>query len=469
VQAEDHTELAERAALRRLSRRDMLRGAGAGLLGASLAACGGNQSKSSSSSSGSTGTGGASTASGTPSFNIGQGASLSILTWNHFVPAYDTYFDTFAKDWGNQNNVKVSVDHIANSDLPTREAAEVAARKGHDIIQFNAQVRTRLYEKDLVDVSDIVNGLVKLYGDPIPMGKNLCQVSGAWRAVPEFWILVPPLVRTDLLKQAGVSSPKTLDDAKSFAAKMKAQGHPCGIAISHCNDSNHDLRQMMWAFGASIVGPDGKTLMLDTREMRDWLTWMQDFQKSANSPEVFAWQDISDNQYLDSGVACYIHDAISALRSIEPHNKPLYDSIDILPEFSGPKRTITMPDSDALAIWNFAPKGNIEAAKAFLWYYNTHQKENMTASTGYNMPFFSKQFEKPMPVIGTDPKFMSLQDYTGDIVQTYGYPGPPNPAAEEVLAQYILPDMVAKAVQGSVDDALKFGMGAIKPIYAKYA
>ena len=456
---------------RRLSRRAVLRGAGAGLLGASLAACGGGGQKPS----GQAGTtaqpsaGGQATASGTPTFTIAQGTSISILTWNHFVPAYDTYFDNFAKDWGTKNNVKVTVDHINNADLPAREAAEVAARKGHDIFQFNGQIRTRLFEKQLVDVSDIVDGLTKLFGEPMSMAKGLCQVNGAWRAVPEFWILVPPLVRTDLLKQAGMSSLKTLEDAKTFATKMKAQSHPCGIAISHCNDSNHNLRQMMWAFGANIVGPDGKTLMLDSKEMRDWLTWMQDFQKSANSPEVFAWQDISDNQYLASGVASYIHDAISSLRTIEPNNKQLYDSIDILPEFAGPKRTITMPDSDALAIWDFTPKGNIEAAKQFLWDYNVNWKANMTASTGYNMPFFAKQFERPMPIIGTDPKFQVLQDYSGDLIQTYGYPGPPNAAAEEVLAQYILPDMVAKAVQGTVDDALKFGMGAIKPIYAKYS
>jgi multiple sugar transport system substrate-binding protein len=280
---------------RRHSRRDVLRGAGVGLLGMSLAACGGNAAQPSSSG-GTTGT--AVPKGGTPTFSIPQGASLSILTWNHFVPAYDTYFDKFAQDWGTQNNIKVTVDHIANADLPTREAAEVAARKGHDIFQFNGQIRTRLYEKELVDLSDIVNGLVSLYGDPLPMAKNLCQVNGAWRAVPEFWILVPPLVRRDLLQQAGMSGLKTLDDAKTFATKMKSGGHPCGIAISHCNDSNHNIRQMMWAFGASDVGPDGKTLMLDSREMRDWLTWMQDFQRSANSPEVFAWQDISDNQYL---------------------------------------------------------------------------------------------------------------------------------------------------------------------------
>ncbi|MGH9115885.1 MAG: hypothetical protein ACRDWW_08665, partial [Acidimicrobiales bacterium] len=30
---------------------------------------------------------------------------LRILQWSHFVPAYDTWFDPFAKDWGTKAGV----------------------------------------------------------------------------------------------------------------------------------------------------------------------------------------------------------------------------------------------------------------------------------------------------------------------------------------------------------------------------
>ncbi|MGY4365316.1 spermidine/putrescine-binding protein [Bradyrhizobium sp. LB1.3] len=38
--------------------------------------------------------------------------SLSIVQWSHFVPEYDKWFDTFAKDWGQKNRIEVTVDHI---------------------------------------------------------------------------------------------------------------------------------------------------------------------------------------------------------------------------------------------------------------------------------------------------------------------------------------------------------------------
>ena len=60
--------------------------------------------------------------------------SLRILTWSHFVPAYDTWFDKFAGEWGEKNGVKVRVDHIPHLELPARLAAEFAAGAGHDLI-----------------------------------------------------------------------------------------------------------------------------------------------------------------------------------------------------------------------------------------------------------------------------------------------------------------------------------------------
>ena len=37
---------------------------------------------------------------------------LSILRWNHFVPATDEWFDNYAQEWGDANGVKVTVDGI---------------------------------------------------------------------------------------------------------------------------------------------------------------------------------------------------------------------------------------------------------------------------------------------------------------------------------------------------------------------
>src|SRR5438105_12722194 len=56
-----------------------------------------------------------------------KGTTLRLLQWSHFVPAYDTWFDGFVKEWGEKNGVKVRVDRIPHLELPSRFAAEFAA------------------------------------------------------------------------------------------------------------------------------------------------------------------------------------------------------------------------------------------------------------------------------------------------------------------------------------------------------
>ena len=59
---------------------------------------------------------------------LADNKSLSIVQWSHFVPEYDTWFDKFAKDWGEKNKIAVTVDHIPVINVPARAAAEASAR-----------------------------------------------------------------------------------------------------------------------------------------------------------------------------------------------------------------------------------------------------------------------------------------------------------------------------------------------------
>jgi len=62
---------------------------------------------------------------------------LHILQWAHFVPDYDKWFDgVWTKQWGQKNDVNVTVDHINLALLFSTASSEVAAQSGHDLFQF---------------------------------------------------------------------------------------------------------------------------------------------------------------------------------------------------------------------------------------------------------------------------------------------------------------------------------------------
>src|SRR5438093_954953 len=144
-----------------------------------------------------------------------KGTTLRILQWSHFIPAYDAWFDKFAKEWGDQNGVKVRVDHIPHLELPARMAAE-------------------------------------------------------------------------------------------------------------CADANLNWRSLLFSFGGAEADPSGETILVDSKETREALRFAKAIFDEGMTPEVFSWDDASDNRFLASGVGCWIHDAISAYRTTEDTNPPVF-------------------------------------------------------------------------------------------------------------------------------------------------
>ncbi len=396
-----------------------------------------------------------------------RGTTLRIVMWSHFVPAYDLWFDKFTRDWGEKNGVRVLVDHIPNLELPARYAAEFAAGAGHDLIHFAAQILTGHYYKHLVEMSDIAEGLGKKYGGWIEPAKSAAQVRDAWYGVPDYFVPIPVLWRKDLFDQYNLPAPETWDKLRVAARTLKAKGHPTGIQFSHCNDANHNWRAVLYCFGAKETDPSGEHILLDSKETRETLRFAKALYEEGMTGEVFSWDDASDNRYLASGVACWIHDAISAYRTTEDTNPAVFKGTYVIPEAAGPggeRKNVGEPT--VWAIWKFSK--NPAGAKEFVQYLGEHQVEAMTASRGFNMPLLRSQYTKPMPIIGADQKLHTLQDID-KMTAFFGYPGPMSPPAQEVVTTFIIPDMFTRVARGqSIDEAVQWGVGEIRRIYAKH-
>ena len=395
-----------------------------------------------------------------------KGTSLRMLLWSHYVPAYDVWFDKFTKEWGEKTGVKVRVDHMPHLELPARYAAEFAAGSGHDLIYFVGQILTGQYYRNLVDLSDVAEGLGKKYGGWLETSKSAAQVNGVWYALPDFFISIPVLWRKDLFGSVGLSEPKTWDDLRKAAGQLKAKGHPTGMQFSHCNDANHNWRALMYCFGVKETDPSGQNILIDSKEMREALRFGKALYDEGMTSEVFSWDDASDNRFLASGVASWIHDAISAFHSTRLTNPKVFEQTFVVPEVAGPGGRWNVGEPNVWAIWKFSK--NIPAAKEFIQYISDNQKEAMEASLGYNMPFLKDQYKKPMPYLGKDAKLAALQDQE-KLTAFLGFPGPMTPPAQEVVTTFIIPDMFTKVARGApVEDTMKWGVGEIRRIYAKH-
>lgn len=401
--------------------------------------------------------------------------TLSIVQWSHFVPEYDTWFDNFAKSWGEKNQIAVTVDHIPVQNVPARAAAEASAGSGHDLFGFNGAGGAHLYRRFFIDVSDLVKETEKKYGKVSVIGKQLGYNAddGTWSAFPDFYINFPGMYQKSLWDEIGML-PDTWDNLRIGGAKLKAKGHPVGISLGHSNDPSTTWRGLLWSYGAAIQDETGKKIVLNSKEAVEAVKATAALYKEAMTSDVLSWNDSSNNQYIDSGVASYIVNPISAYRTAQKLNKKLADDIYVTEPPKGPVRRIMGAASEFYGIWKFAK--NKEAAIEFLKYYSEHWPEAFKASEGYNNPCFANLVPKPMPILSDDStstprdklKMLQGSDQWSAIP---GYPGPATPATDEIYYAFIINDMMAKAATGqlSAEDSVKSATQQCEAIFKKWA
>lgn len=114
-----------------------------------------------------------------------QRREVSMITWNHFVPASDERLKAIAADFSKRHNVNLRVDTMAHLQLPQKWAAEVQTKAGHDLV-FTYSEAPYLYEQYLEPMDDVVAEVEKKYGGFYPFAKEASFVNGTWRALP--WI-----------------------------------------------------------------------------------------------------------------------------------------------------------------------------------------------------------------------------------------------------------------------------------------
>lgn len=406
----------------------------------------------------------------------GASKELKILVWSHFVPRFDKeFYDPFAKKWGETHGVNVTVDHIGLAELPSRTAAEVAAGQGHDLIEWIAPPSQ--FEPSVLDLSDLVKEAEKKFGQQHPLCRRSSYNpnSKKFYAFIPGWTIDPGNYRKSLWEKAGKpEGPETWEDLVTYGGKIKKdQGIQLGVGLSQELDSNMAGRALLWSFNSSVQ--DAKeNVVLDNKNSVEAASYMARLFKEAMTPEVFAWSAVSNNQALIAGRATYILNSISAYRSAQQQVPEIAKDIYFTPALKGPRGA---QFSCEHVIYSYIiPKysKNVDSAKKFLLDLVANYDQAMYRSELYNSPAFfdaaipsgdrgyaavagAKKMrdlfnawfsEDPFALPGEDKgKLIPLKD-AEKWSTNLGYPGPANPAAGEVFATFVVPNMFANAARG---------------------
>lgn len=408
-----------------------------------------------------------------------DGTELKILQWSHFVPQYDVWFDPFAKTWGADNNIDVTVDHIALGELPASLTAAIDAGAGPSLVEM--VFAPPQFIEGLHDLTELNMQAQELFGEQVDTGKmsSYLPSTGTYYGFSPGWVPDPANYDTAMWTEVGYpNGPSTYAELLDGGAKIKDQlGVPLGLGMSPELDSRLAMRNVIWSFGGSVQD-ENECVVINSPETLEAVQFVSDLYNSAMTEEVFAWNPASNNQGLIAGELSYILNSISAYRSLQDIDPEAADNIGIGPALSGPRG-----DQYASAhVWsvyvipNYVEGPELEAAKAFLLHLTANYNQAVFNSKLYNFPSFPSTVPELDGWLALDPfgsrpaNKLEVLSTAWDTVTWLGFPGPANPAIGEVFGTNIIVTMMAEAARGekTPEQAIADAETQINAIFEKW-
>jgi multiple sugar transport system substrate-binding protein len=396
---------------------------------------------------------------------VGQTREISYLCWNNFAPASDKKLAEIAPRFTKDTGIKIKIDHIQAPQQAAKYASEVQTQAGHDLIEMRMHFPW-LYEPQLVDVSDLVAELEKKYGKAMTSAAETAKVHGVWRAVPQYHTFFVAAYREDLFKKASLKVPDTWEDLYTVGKELKKMGHPVGIPISQNYDSISSASPILWSFGGMEIDKDGKTVKINSPATEQLLEWYRKMYRDCMEPEVLSWTDSSNNDTLNAGKAGWIHNPVSAYIVGRNRKMPTADVINHHRSLAGPQGRHETDVPRHIGIWKFSK--NVEPAKEWIRYLLGKREvydEYIMSGDAFNLPVYANLLDHP--VLKTDPKFAALRQTEGVQFHCYGWPAPASDKVQRITNEFVLPNMIAKAVTGTSNkEAMAWAEKEMKRILA---
>jgi multiple sugar transport system substrate-binding protein len=442
-----------------LTRRDFLKVAAGSAVALGLAGCGGDGEQA------------APTVTGA---DRELGGELKILQWSHFVPAYDEWFDnTYIKEWGEANGVRVTVDHVAVADLGPRAAAEVAAQSGHDLFGFLSPPAA--FEDQVIDHTDLIREIESQVGSYSDLAhkSTFNPRTEKYFGVSDNFVPDPVVYRGDLWQQVG-QTPNTWDDVLAAAPELKALGNPIGIGMSNELDSNMALIALSMCFGAFIQDEDAN-VTLNSPETIEAVEFGAELFRQGMTNEIFAWDPAANNRFIESGKGSMILNAISATRTPEEQNPDLARRLLLAPIPEGPGGRLGLEHvMGVYVIWNFAQ--NRSAAEQFLIDLVVNYEQAFENSKFYNFPSFPDSVPDIPSKLANDPvadpgdKYVVLGQIAENATFNVGHPGFSNAAIDETFNTFLIPQMFAQVARGqaSAQESVESISQQVEQIFQKW-
>ena len=378
-----------------------------------------------------------------------KGAKLRVLRWKRFVQGDEDVWAANTKKFTAMTGIEVRVDAEGWEDVRPKAAVAANVGSGPDII-ISTMEDAHQYPDKLVDVSDVANYLGNKYGGWFESAKAYGMHDKKWVAIMMGAAGNAIVYRDSHIKAAGFDTvPKDLAGFLKLCQAMKAKGTPPGFALGNATGDSSWTHWLVWAHGGKLV--DAKNnVVINSPETIAALEYSKQLYETF-IPGTLSWLDPNNNKaFLDgqlsltaNGISIYYAAKTSTDPKLIEMTKDIQHAYFPLGQ-DGKARELNLVFP--MMIFKYSKYPN--AAKEYLRFMM--EKEQyipwQEASIGYVCHPLAAYESSPFWT--EDPKKTPYRDCMKNMTPN-GYAGTLGYASAAVVADFIIPNMVAEAASGS--------------------
>jgi len=405
--------------------------------------------------------------------------TLKIAKWGHFLPEFDQWFvNVLARDWGKQNDTKVTIDLIPIGEIRERAFAEAKAGKGHDIFMFPWPPAE--YYQHAIEHDEIYDTVASSYGaiQQLAFRSTYNVKTKKHFAFADFYMPTPLHYFEDYWAQIGMPlGPVHYGSLRGGGKELRDKlGIPCGLAFSPTLEGNITLHTMLYAFRAWLLDGRGNVLFNKNAFALTALRYIQVLYQESGTPDQLTWGSGGNVRAMLAHKTSSSTNAISLLRQGEKQDRELAAKIRLQPPLLGKHGmgVTALPHvTNCSTVWKFAQ--NQSGARKFLADLIDSSRTGYEQSKGCNFPIYPKTVPDLIVRLQKDSqadppyKYVELQDalhWTPNL----GVPGIASPAYMEIFNRSLVPRMIARMLKGeqSPEDAAASGAAEMQRIVDKW-
>ncbi|WP_199444369.1 ABC transporter substrate-binding protein [Umezawaea beigongshangensis] len=399
-----------------------------------------------------------------------RGGSVGMLSQKLYSETANEALDTSLQAFAQATGTTIRNDLVSGDagDMVAKMDAEVKAGTSRDLafvsdLRFVGQLHNLGH---LTDVTDVVEEMRVLYGEPATEAANFCVFDGRWYAIPYHFIATGMYLRKDWYEEKGLplkphyTWEELRDNALEVSDPAKRR-FGWGLTVNRSGDANGFIANVVNTYGGAIADNTGTKVVFNSPETVAAVEFIGDVYTNPKyapmlPPGVGSWTDSSNNESWLAQIVGLTLNQYSVYADSKTKNNPVYANTHPFNGATGPAidRPLAYGQSNSFVVFKGAKNPDLATLVAKFMAGGSALLGVAKGAPCLVNPAWDEVWDSDPYYTSGDPAFAALREQTRaplPLTTTTGYafPQAPSPGEQAATAAYLLTDMMQSVIQGT--------------------